>query len=359
MLSNLSGFSERTPQTYFLSVYALCAIPLFFIRGNIVEHIERTSHSGFYGGLAVWCVALAMILWYYFLPDFSVVQLKKQGKVATAEIIGDSHHAFSGLVPASLDGGKAYSEEHLRKNKAYRHLHVQFENLSGTLITHTFSMPVDYSSSSNLAQVIEEQNQNLQIERGMDQAHMPVWLNSKVKSPAFALANQHGSVSSKHIVLGLCLIIITLLQMSIPLLYVAQTTQHLSDDVFTLFNTPTVWHWAPICNIVILWMFHSHGAVDKAPNGVAADVMKLAGLKGETESITWKATSYGDDVTYYRVYVSYKNSLGHLHELNFKSTVTDSKEKGLEAMPQQRPIFYLESKPDKIYFLDQYHGRFL
>lgn len=359
MLSKLSGFSERTPQTYFLFVYALCAIPLFFIRGNVVEHIEQTSHIGFYLGLAVWCVALAMIFWYYFLPDLSVIQLKKHGKVTTAEIIGDSHHAFSGLAPTAMETGRTYSEAHVRTNKPYRYLHVQFNNLSGTLVTHTFSMSVNYSSFSNLAQVIEEQNQDLQIERGVDRAIMPVWLNPKVKSPAFALANESGRVISKHVMLGLCLLIITLLQMSIPLLYVAQTTQHLSDDVLTLFNTPTVWHWAPICNNVILWMFHSHGAVDKAPNGVAADVMKLAGVKGVTESITWKATSYGDDVTYYRVDVSYENSAAHLHELSFKSTVSDSKEKELARMPQQRPIFYLENNPEKIYFLDSYHGKFL
>lgn len=327
MLSKLSGFTERTAQTYFLYVYALCAIPLFFIRGNIVEHIERTSHNGFYSGLVVWCVALSMILWYYFLLDFSIIQLKKKGKVAIAEVIGDSHRAFSGLKSTFVDSGNAYSEDYIHKNKPYRHLQVQFENLSGTLITHTFSMPV--------------------------------WMNSKVKSPAFALANEHGRVSIKHIVLGLCLIIITLLQMVIPLLYVAKTTQYLSDDVVTLFNTTTVWHWAPICNIAVLWMFHSHGAVDKAPNGGTADVMKLAGLKGMTESITWKATSYGDDVTNYRVKVSYKNSTGNLHELSFKSTVSDSKEKVLEVMPQQRPIFYLPNNPDKIFFSDQYHGRFL
>lgn len=359
MLSNLSGFSERTPQTYFLFIYAVCAIPLFFIRGNIVEHIERTSHIGFYSGFAVWCVALSMILWYYFLPDFSVVRLKKKGKVVLAEIIGDSHHVFSGLGSISVDSGNAYSEAHILKNKPYRHLDVQFENLSGTLVTYTFSMPVDYSFSSNFAQVIEEQNQSLKIARSTDKAYMPIWLNSEAKSPAFALANEHGGVSNKHIMLGLCLIVITLLQMVIPLLYVAKTTQHLSDDVFTLFNTPTVWHWAPIYNIALLWMFHSHGAVDKAPNGVAVEVMKLAGQKGMTESITWKATSYGDDVTYYRVKVSYKDSAGQLHELSFKSTVTDSKEKALKTMPQQRPIFYLENNPNKILFLDHYHGKFL
>lgn len=359
MLSSLSGFSERTPQTHFLYVYALSTIPLFFIRSNIVEHIERTSHSGFYSGLAVWCVALGMIFWYYFLPDFSIVQLKKHGKVTTAEIIGDSHYVFSGLGSISVGNGNAYSEAYILKNRPYRHLDVQFENLSGTLVRHTFSMPVNYSSSSNPALVIEEQNQSLRIERAADQAHMPVWLNPEAKSPAFALANEHGGVSRKHILLGLCLIVITLLQMIIPLLYVEKTMLHLSDDVFTLFNTPTVWHWAPIGNIVLLWLFHSHGAVDKAPNGVAVDVMKLIGKKGMTESITWKATSYGDDVTYYRVKVSYKDSAGQLHELSFKSTVTDSKEKALAVMPQQRPIFYLANKPNKIYFLDRYHGKFL
>ena len=359
MLSSLSGLSERMPRVYFLFIYALCAIPLFFIRENIVEHIERTSHHGFYVGLALWCVALGMIFWYYFLPDFSVVKLKKEGKVTTAQVSRDSHHAFSGLAPMYMASGQAYTEDYVRKCKVERHLRVQFENLFDTDMTHTFSMPVDYSSSLTLEQVIEEQNQGLHIEGSAEQAYMPIWLNSDLKSPAFALANEHGRVSNKHIILGLCLLIITLLQMGIPLLYVAKTTQHLSDDVFTLFNTITVWHWAPICNIVILWMFHSHGTVAKAPNGVAVDVMKLAGLKGVTESITWKATSYGDDVTYYRVTVSYKDRAGHLHEASFKSTVTDSKEKLLEAMPQQRPILYLENNHKKIYFLDQYHGRFL
>src|SRR5699024_9448538 len=120
-----------------------------------------------------------------------------------------------------------------------------------------------------------------------------------------------------------------------------------TDDVFTLFNTATVWHWGPICNIVFLWMFHSHGAADRGPNSGVIDVIKLSGIYSMTQSITWKPTSYGDDVTYYRVTVSFKDRTDQLKETSFKSTVTDSKEKELESMPQQRPILYLENDRKK------------
>ena len=209
MFSNLTGLAERTPQTYFLYIYALCAIPLFFVRGSIVEHIERTSHTGFYLGLLVWIVALCMVIWYYFLPDFSMMQLKKQGKVSQAEIIGDSHYVFSGSPSGYLGGMGRRSEEEIRKNKPYRYLRVQFNNLSGTSVEHTFSMPVDYSPSLSLKQIIETQNHSLQIEHSDTKARIPVWLNTKQKSPAFALTNETGAVTRKHVILGLCLIIIT------------------------------------------------------------------------------------------------------------------------------------------------------
>lgn len=359
MFSNLTGLAERTPQTYFLYIYALCAIPLFFVRLSIVEHMESTSHTGFYLGLLVWVVALCMVIWFYFLPDFSMMQLKKQGKVWQAEIIGDSHYAFSGFPPGYISGAGEVSEEQMRKSKLYRRLLVEFENFSGTRVSHVFTLPVDYSPSLSLKQIIETQNQSLQIDHSDTKARMPVWLNTKQKSPAFALANETGAVTRKHVILGLCLIIITLLQMILPLVYVERTTQHLTDDVFTLFNTGTAWHWAPLCNIVFLWAFHSHGAAARGPNSGIIDVIKLSGIHSTTESITWKPTSYGDDVTYYQVEVSYIDSIGQLREISFKSAVADSEEKELKSMLQQRPILYLENNKKKVLFLDNYDGKFL
>lgn len=364
MLSDLTGFSERTPQSYFLYVYALCAIPLLFTRSGVLEHIAHVGYTGFYQGLALWLATLCMVIWYYFLPDFSMVRLKKRGKIALAEILGDSHHSYSGLAPDYWEGMTDYSEEQLRKNRMHRHLRVRFKNLSGTVIKHDFSVSLDYSSSSSLEQTIEIQNQRLLIERigadldsnsetGKIKAEMPVWLNTKHKSPAFALANEHGKITAKHIKLGICLIIITLLQMTLPLVYVAQTTAHLSDDVFTLFNTPNVWRWTAICNIVFLWMFHSHWAVSRG----SVDVIKLVGLPATTESIMWKQSHYSDELPVYRFTVFYKNHVNQIREARFKLTVTEDQEKMLESMQQQRPILYLDDDKDKILFLDQHLGK--
>ena len=351
-------YMERTPQVGFLIIYLLCSIPLLFTRSSIAEHIERTSHTGFYIGLGVWLFAFWLVIKYYFLPDSAIVRLKKQGKVMLAEIIGDSHSAVSGLPPLSSRGQGIETAEQLRKRYADRQIKVRFHNLSGTLITQTFTLPVDYFTAS-LEDTIERQNQSLAIECSATKVQMPVWQNTQQHSPAFALANEHGRVTSRHIKLGLCLIIITLLQMVLPLIHVAYTTQHLTDDMFTLFNTVSVWQWGPLCNIIALWIYHSHGSVQSGPNGAPVDVIKLAGLGSTTESITWKQTHYSDDDPAYRVEVSYKDSSGQLQELKFTEAVPKSKANELESMPQQRPILYLDRDKDKIIFVDHEDGQFV
>lgn len=353
-------YMTRRPRVDFLLIYILCAIPLLFTRSSIAEHLERTSHIGFYIGLAVWLLAFLMIIKYYFLPDYAIIQLKKEGKVVSAEIIGDSHSVFSALPSLSSQEKALDDEDPFPKEYAERQLKVQFTNVSGTLITHVFSMPLDDVSSSSLQQIIETQNQDLAIDYAGDvQAYLPVWLNPKAMTPVFALANEHGRLTRKHINLGLCLMIITLLQMSLPLLYVAQSTQHLSNDVFTLFNTVTVWHWVPIANIVILWMFHSHDSVETGPNGVSVDVIKLSGLKSTTESITWKKTHYSGDDPVYRIDVRYKDSAGQMNSLHFTESVSAFQKRRLDAMSAHRPILYLKHQKDKIIFVDREDGQFL
>lgn len=360
MIKEKKTYMDRAPRVDFLFVYIFCAIPLLFTRTSIAEHIERTSHTGFYIGLVVWLLAFCLVIKYYFLPDSAIAQLKKSDQVVRAEIIGDSHHDFSGLPPLSLHRKGLEGEEQFRKEHVNRQIKVKLSNLAGTLITHIFSMPVDYSSSSSLNEIIETQNQRLAIEyEGGTTAYMPVWLNGKVVTPVFALANEHGRVTRGHIKLGLCLIIITLLQMFLPLLYVAQTTQHLTDDVFTLFNTVTVWHWAPLGNIVLLWIYHSHGSVEAGPNGMPVDVIKLSGLSSTTESITWKQTHYSSDEPAYRIDVTYKDSDGQLNSLHFTETVSDIQKIKLDEMSQHRPILYLENQKDKIVFADRDNGQFI
>ncbi|MDO5667997.1 MAG: hypothetical protein Q4G44_09255 [Alcaligenaceae bacterium] len=324
--------------------------------------MERTSHIGFYIGLAVWLLAFCLVIKYYFLPDSAIVQLKKAGKVVRAEIIGDSHYAFSGLMPLSSQSQGVAREEQFRKQYTDRQLEVRFSNLSDTLITHVFSMPVDYLSSASLEQIIETQNQSLAIEYEDDakaKASLPVWLNTKAMTQVFALANEHGRVTSGHIKLGLCLIVITLLQMILPVLYVVQTTQHLSDDVLTLFNTVTVWHWAPLANIIALWIYHSHNSVEAGPNGMPVDVIKLSGCRSTTESITWKHTHYSSDEPAYRVDVTYKDTAGQLNTLHFTETVSAIQKIKLDGMPQHRSILYLENQKDKIVFADRDDGQFI
>ena len=351
---------KRRPRVDFLFIYIFCAIPLLFTRSSIAEHLERTSHTGFYIGLAIWLVAFWLVIKYYFLPDFAIIKLKKNGKVVMAEIVGDSHQAFSGLPPLSSHENGLDDVEQFPKEYADRQIRVQFANLSDTLITHVFSMPVDSLSSSRLDEIIKTQNQRLAIEYEDDaHAYMPVWLNTKATTPVFALANEHGRVTRGHISLGICLMIITLLQMILPLLYVAQTTQHLSDDVFTLFNTVTVWHWGPLCNIGLLWIYHSHHSVEAGPNGVPVEVIKLSGLKSTTESITWKQTHYSGDDPAYRIDVAYKDNTGQLHTLHFTESISTIQKLKLDAMSPHRPILYLNNQKDKIIFADRDDGQFI
>lgn len=353
-------YMERTPRVGFLFIYILCGLPFFFTRSFIAEHLERTSHTGFYIGLAFWLLAFYLVIKYYFVPDRAIVRLKKSGKIVMAEIVGDSHHPFSGLPSLASYGKDLESEEHFRKAYVDRLLKVQFENLSGVLVTHVFSMPVDYSSSSSLKDIIERQNQSLALEyEGDAKASMPVWLNTKAMTPAFALANEHGRVTSSHIKLGLCLIIITFLHMILPLIHVAQTTQHLTDDVLTLFNVVTVWHLASLCSIGALWIFHSHHLVESGPNGMPADVIKLSGLSSLTESIAWKHTHYSSDDPAYRVDVTYKDGDGQLNTLHFTETVSAIQKVKLDEMSQYRPILYLENKKDQIIFTDRSDGQFI
>ena len=360
MIDKNTVYMERRPRVDFLFIYILCAIPLLFTRSSIAEHLERTSHTGFYIGLAVWLLAFWMIIKYYFLPDYAIVKLKKEGKVVRAEILGDSHQTFSGLPSLSSHEKGLEDEGQFPKEYAERQIKVQFANLSGTLITHVFSMPVDYLSSSSLKQIIEAQNQQLAIEyKGDAHAYMPVWLNTKAMTPVFALANEHGRVTRGHIKLGLCLMIITLLQMTLPLLYVAQTTQHLSNDVFTLFNTVTVWHWGPLANIIALWIYHSHDSVEAGPNGIPVDVVKLSGCGSTTESITWTQTHYSGDEPAYRVDVAYKDSVGRLNTVHFTETVSAIQKVKLDAMSPHRPILYLKNQKDKIIFADRDDGQFI
>lgn len=351
-------YMERTPQVGFLIIYLLCSIPVLFTRYTIAEHIECTSHTGFYIGLAVWFIAFFLVIKYYFLPDSVIVRLKKQGKVVMANVIGDSHSAVTELPPLLSRGQGAESAEQLCKRYADRQIKVQFYNLSDSLITQVFSLPVDYFSD-NLEQTIKKQNQSLAIERCATKVQMPVWQNTQRRSPAFALANEHGRVTSRHIKLGLCLIIITLLQMILPLIYVAHTTQHLTDDIFTLFNTVSVWHWGPLCNIIALWIYHSHGSVEAGPNGTPVDVIKLSGVSSITESIWWKQTHYSDDDPVYRIEISYKDSTGQLHKLKLTEAVPKSKANKLKLMPQQRPILYLDNDKNKIIFTDREDGQFI
>ena len=147
--------------------------------------------------------------------------------------------------------------------------------------------------------------------------------------------------------------------MVLPLMYVAHTTQHLTDDMFTLFNTVSVWHWGPLCNIIALWIYHSHGSVEAGPNGTPVDLIKLSGFSSTTESIRWKQTHYSDDDPAYRVDVSYKDSTGQLHELKFTEAVHKSKVNELESMLHQRPILYLGDDKDKIIFVDREDGQFI
>lgn len=353
-------YRKRTPQVGFLFIYIFCALPLLYTRNSIAEHLERTSHIGFYIGLAVWLFAFLLLIKYYFLPDYAIIQLKKHGKVIKAEIVGDSHSAFSGLPPFSAYDMALADEVQFRKKCAERRLKVQFTNLSGTLITHIFSMPVDYSFSPDLQQVIAAQNRDLAIEFAHDhQATMPVWLNTKAVTPVFALANDHGRLTAKHIYMGLALLIITLLQMLLPLWHVAQTTRHLTDDMFTLFNTVNVWHWGPLCNIGVLWMYHSHRSVAKGPNGMPVDVIKILGRQSTTESITWKQTYYSNDDAVYRVDISYQDESGRLQRFHYSEPVSDEQKIQLEMMSPHRPILYLAHQPDKILFLDRPLGRFL
>lgn len=351
-------YMERGPRVEFIIIYIFCAIPLFFIQESIAFHVERSSHTGFYIGLVVWLFAFWLVIKYYFLPDSAIVRLKKQGKIVIAEVIGDSHSTVSGLPPLLSHKQGAESAEQLRKRYADRQIKVRFHNLSDTLITQVFSLPVDYFSAS-LEQIIKKQNQSLAIERSAINVQMPVWQNTQQISPAFALANEHGRVTSLHLKVGFCLIIITLLQMILPLMYVAHINQHLRADVLTLFNTATVWQWAPICNIVVLWICHSHGSVEPGPNGIAVDVIRLSGLSSTTESISWKQTHYSSDDPAYRVDVTYKDSTGQLQELHFTDTVPEALNYRLESMPQRRPILYLDEDKDKIIFVDREDGQFV
>lgn len=335
-----------------LLIYTLApSFLLLFTRGGIAEHVVRTSHTGFYIGLVIWLLAFFLIMFYCFLPDNSIINLKKNGQVVKAKITGDSHHQYSSL-PA------LQAEERVAKPENWRQLNLRFNNLNGTEVAYKLTLPVAISSDLSIEQKIKQQNIRLQIESAPE-SQLPLWLNTKLGLPALAFAYEDGRVTKRHVIFGLWLLVITLLQMTLPLVHVAFTTRHLTEDMFTLFNTSNVWHWASLINSALLWFAFSHNSTDSGPNGGAIDLIKTAGLKSQTESLCWKQTHFSDDLPSYRVDVSYRDSEGQLQTLSFNQKLSKDKEQKLPTMPQQRPILYMPHDKDKIIFTDREDGHFL